>query len=317
MISLDEITVQIGDATLVQGVSAAVRPGRLTAVVGPNGAGKTTLLRVASGEMTPSSGSVHFDGQPLASLPAREQARRRAVLPQHSRLRSSFCVLEVVLMGRTPHVEGAESARDWAVAETALDVVGMADFAERSFPTLSGGEAQRVHLARALAQIWDAPDDGNRYLLLDEPTASLDLAHQHNVLRTARSLADAGTGVLAVLHDLNLAAQYADRVLILQGGRGVASGPPADVFTPESIHTVFGLPVCVLAHPTQSCPLIVPDGSATPEPPTSHGDGERARRSAGEAGNRRNGEAQNRRIGEPATEAGEPEIEQPEDRGAT
>jgi len=294
MISLDEITVQIGDATLVQNVSADIRPGWLTAVVGPNGAGKTTLLRVASGEMTPSSGTVCFDDRPLASLPAREQARRRAVLPQHSRLRSSFCALEVVLMGRTPHVEGAESARDWAIAEAALDVVGMGDFAERSFPTLSGGEAQRVHLARALAQIWDSPDEGNRYLLLDEPTASLDLAHQHNVLRTARSLTDAGTGVLAVLHDLNLAAQYADRVLLLQEGKGVASGAPADVFTPERIHRVFGLPVCVLAHPTQSCPLIVPDGSATPDAPTIHGDGERARRSASETGGRGNGETENR-----------------------
>ena len=298
MLILHDITVRIGDATLIQNVSADIRPGRLTAVVGPNGAGKTTLLRVASGEMTPSSGSVRFDDRPLASLPTREQARRRAVLPQHSRLRSSFCVLEVVLMGRTPHVEGAESSRDWAVAEAALDVVSMGDFAERSFPTLSGGEAQRVHLARALAQIWDSPDDGNRYLLLDEPTASLDLAHQHNVLHTARSLADAGTGVLAVLHDLNLAAQYADRVLLLQEGNGVASGPPAEVFTPEAIYRVFGLPVCVLAHPTQSCPLIVPDAGASPEAPTLHGDGDRVRRSAGETGDWRNGEAENRRVGE-------------------
>jgi iron complex transport system ATP-binding protein len=154
-----------------------------------------------------------------------------------------------------------------------------------------------VHLARALAQIWDSPDDGNRYLLLDEPTASLDLAHQHNVLRTARSLADAGTGVLAVLHDLNLAAQYADRVLLLQEGEGVASGPPAEVFTPDAIHRVFGLPVCVLAHPTQSCPLIVPDAGASPEA-TTRGDGEQARRSAGGTGDWRNGETGNRRIGE-------------------
>jgi iron complex transport system ATP-binding protein len=264
MISLDDIAVRMGDATLVQGVSAAVRPGRLTAVVGPNGAGKTTLLRVASGELAPSEGSVEMDGAPLDALSEREQARRRAVLPQQSQLHFAFSVLEVVLMGRTPHLDGAESPRDWAVAETALDAVGMSDFAERAFPTLSGGEAQRVHLARALAQIWDAPDAGHRYLLLDEPTASLDLAYQHDVLQTARALADDGTGVLAVLHDLNLAAQYADRVLVLRQGSAFAQGSPADVFTPSVIRDVFGIPVRILDHPAHPCPLIVPTAGESP-----------------------------------------------------
>jgi len=261
MITLDNITVRIGEATLIEGVTAEVRPGELTAVVGPNGAGKTTLLRVASGELVPLAGGVSLDGRPLSGLPEQEQARRRAVLPQTSRLHFSFSVLEVVLMGRTPHVQGREGPEDWAVAEDALEAVGMRDFVDRDFPTLSGGEQQRVHLARALAQVWTAPDEGNRYLLLDEPTASLDLAHQQNVLRTTRSLTGEGAGVLAILHDLNLAAQFADHVVVMAEGQVHAQGAPDAVFTPPCIHEVFGWPVCVLAHPTQSCPLIVPDGA--------------------------------------------------------
>jgi iron complex transport system ATP-binding protein len=259
MLDLANITVRIGAATLVERASATVRPGQFTAIVGPNGSGKTTLLRVASGELAPSAGTVHMDEQPLTALPPREQARRRAVLPQQSQLRFAFSVLEVVLMGRTPHLRGAETQRDWQIAEAALETVGMADFAERTFPTLSGGEQQRVQLARALAQIWTSPPHGNRYLLLDEPTSSLDLAHQHQVLKRAAALAADGVGVLAILHDLNLAAQYADTVVMLRRGCVHAQGPPAEVFTPDCIRAVFEWPVCVIAHPTQSCPLIVPD----------------------------------------------------------
>ena len=269
MIALHDITVQIGDATLVEDASAAIRPGALTAIIGPNGAGKTTLLRVASGELAPVAGTVRMDDRALDGLPPRQQARQRAVMPQQSQLHFAFSVLEVVLMGRTPHLQGGgETKRDWQIAEAALDAVDMAAFAERSFPTLSGGEQQRVHLARALAQIWSPPADGSRYLLLDEPTASLDLAHQHNVLQAARGLATDGVGVLAILHDLNLAAQYADHVVVMRQGRVHAQGAPDAVFTPTCIHDVFGWPVCVLDHPTQSCPLIVAEANAHATPAT-------------------------------------------------
>lgn len=263
MIALHNITVQIGDATLVHDAALEIVPGCLTAIVGPNGAGKTTLLRVATGEITPSTGSVTMEGRPLDAWAPREQARRRATLPQQSHLRFAFPVLEVVLMGRTPHLRGVESARDWAIAEAALNAVGLSDLSDRRFPTLSGGEQQRVHLARALAQIWTPPDDGHRYLLLDEPTASLDLAHQHQVLSIAADLAEQGVGVLAVLHDLNLAAQYADHVVMLNDGTVRADGPPHEVFTPAGIQSVFGCPVQVLDHPAQACPLIVSDRAAT------------------------------------------------------
>ena len=264
MLTLNHVTYRIGSKALLEGVMAEVRPSQVTAVVGANGAGKTTLLRIASGELAPSEGTAQMDGTPLHTLGAREQARRRAVLPQQSHLGFSFPVLDVVLMGRTPHLAGrAESARDGQIAHAALEAVGMAGFAERAYPTLSGGEQQRVHLARTLAQVWNEPDEEHpgkchRYLLLDEPTASLDLRHQHGVLAVARRFAADGAGVLAVLHDLNLAAQYADHVLVLRRGAVYAQGAPTRVLTPEVIRGAFGMDVLVQSHPRYDCPLVIP-----------------------------------------------------------
>ncbi|HHP7238487.1 heme ABC transporter ATP-binding protein [Longibacter sp.] len=259
MIDVGDVTVRIGEAVLLEDVTTSVRPGRVTVVIGPNGAGKTTLLRTASGTQVPSAGRVRMDNRALTAFTAHEQALRRAVLPQKVSLPFSFSVIDVVLMGRTPHVRGAtESESDLEIAFAALDRVAMTDFADRDYATLSGGEQQRVHLARALAQVWDPPDDGHRYLLLDEPTASLDLAHQHGVLSIAVALAAEGAGVLAVLHDLNLAAQYADHVVVMRKGSIAAQGPPDDVLTPPLIRDIFDVSVLVQPHPCHDCPLVVP-----------------------------------------------------------
>ena len=255
MLSLDAVTVRIGHATLLEGVTLDVRPGEVLAVVGANGAGKTTALRVLAGELRPHAGAARLDGAPLAALDGRALAVRRAVLPQASALPFDFAVLEVVLLGRTPHRAGRDA--DLEAAHRAMRTAGVAALADRRYPTLSGGEQQRVHLARALAQL-DAPGDGARYLLLDEPTSALDIAHQHAVLRTARQRAAAGDGVVAVLHDLNHAAQYADRVAVLAGGRLVACGPPRDVLTPDVVARAFGVAVVVTEHPCAACPLLVP-----------------------------------------------------------
>lgn len=198
-----------------------------------------------------------MNGRLLADWSLMERAQVRAVMPQDSTLSFPFTVLEVVLMGRTPHLKGAESLRDYQIARAALEAVDARHLEERLYPTLSGGERQRVQLARVLAQIWEETTE-DRYLRLDEPTSNLDLSHQHSTLSVARHFAHQGVGVLVVLHDLNLAAQYADCVLMLNKGKIINYGTPAEVFTRELIRETFGLQVMVGKHPTMECPLIIP-----------------------------------------------------------
>ena len=244
------ITVRRGGRALLDAASISLTPGRVTAVVGPNGAGKSTLLRVLSGELVPDAGSVAFAGRPLAAWPAAELARQRAVLPQESDLRFPFRVAEVVRLGRIPHPGGGDTLADHAIAADALTRVDLNPLADRLYPSLSGGEKQRVHLARALAQL--APADGNaappsRVLLLDEPTAALDLAHQHSVLALARKLASGeGVAVLAILHDLNLVLAYADDLVVLNHGRVAASGAVETTLTPDLVRAVFAVPARLL-----------------------------------------------------------------------
>ncbi|MEM0961942.1 MAG: heme ABC transporter ATP-binding protein [Bacteroidota bacterium] len=258
MLTLDQVSVRIGRATLLDGLSLAVEPGRVLAIVGPNGAGKTTALRLLAGEMRPTEGAVHLDRSPLASLDTNALAQRRAVLPQKSALAFGFTALDVVLLGRTPHRSTHRDNR--LAAARAMERAGVHHLASRRYPTLSGGEQQRVHLARTLAQLdgGDATAGADRYLLLDEPTSALDLAHQHTVLGVARQQAAAGVGVLTVLHDLNLAAQYADRIAVLAEGALVAIGSAEAVLTPAVIQQAFGISVLVMQNPCASCPLVVP-----------------------------------------------------------
>jgi iron complex transport system ATP-binding protein len=255
MLQLDKATVRIGSATLLDELSLGVSPGEVVAIVGPNGAGKTTSLRLLAGETEPTDGQVLLDGQPLSAAPIHELALRRGVLPQQSALGFGFSTLDVVLLGRTPH--GTRRHVDLEAAARAMRRAGVDHLAAQPYPTLSGGERQRVHLARVLAQLDGAPD-GDRYLLLDEPTSALDLAHQHAVLRVAQEEAATGTGVLAVLHDLNLAAQYADRIAVLAEGKLVALGTAESVLTPAIVQYAFGISVVVTQNPCVACPLIVP-----------------------------------------------------------
>lgn len=254
MLRLDHATVRIGASTLVDDLSLSIRPGEVVAIVGPNGAGKTTTLRLLAGESAPSDGRVLLDDQPLDAHEPGDLARRRAVLPQQSALAFGFSALDVVLLGRTPH--RTTRAADLDAAARAMELAGVLDLAAQRYPTLSGGEKQRVHLARTLAQLDGA--EGDRYLLLDEPTSALDLAHQHAVLRVAQRLASSGVGVLTVLHDLNLAAQYADRIAVLADGQLVALGSAESVLTPTIVQCAFGISVVVTQNPCAACPLVVP-----------------------------------------------------------
>lgn len=257
MIEARDIAVEIHARRILDDVSLTLSAGELLAVLGPNGAGKSTLRKVLCGDLEPSRGSVLMNDRNLSDWSLPERARVRAVLPQDSTLNFPFTVTEVVLMGRAPHIRGTESACDYEIARAALAAVDGAHLEGRLYPTLSGGERQRVHLARALAQIWEREQNRARYLFLDEPTANLDPAHQHKTLKIARRFADEGAGVLIILHDLNLAAQYADRVLFLKDGRATACGTPPEVFTPALIRETFDVEASLVAHPFAARPLIV------------------------------------------------------------
>ena len=217
-------------------------------MVGPNGAGKSTFLHALAGDGRMTSGEVCVEGRTLRRWKPAELARRRAVLPQHTMLAFPFTARQVVMMGRHPWA--SRPADDEAAVTEALRRAGVEDLADRSFPSLSGGEAALVCLARALAQ--ETP-----VLLVDEPTASLDVSHATQSMAVLRDLADAGRAVLCVVHDLNLAAAYADRVAVMAAGRLAAVGPPSVVLTAELLSAVYGYPLDVVPHPRRPCPLVL------------------------------------------------------------
>jgi iron complex transport system ATP-binding protein len=244
----------------VKPLSLSVKPGEVVGLLGPNGAGKSTLLKLLCGEWKASAGEVRINGMPLSALSARERARAIAVLPQSSHLTASFTAFEVAALGRTPH---PPSRHDPNIVRAALDTVEASHLAQRLYPKLSGGEQQKIQLARTLVQIWVAqnatPDARGRYLLLDEPTANLDPAEQQRCLQAVRRAAGAGIGVLAIMHDINLASQYADRIMLLKSGCVMGVGSPIDVLTSALIWDTFSFSVTVIRHPQLPIPLVVPE----------------------------------------------------------
>ncbi|QNN58514.1 heme ABC transporter ATP-binding protein [Diaphorobacter ruginosibacter] len=222
-------------------VTARIEPGRFTAILGPNGAGKSTLLSMLVGEREPQSGEVMLDGTPLARHGMDALAMRRAVMPQDCSVAFDFTALEVVELGRYPH-RAHPSREEAGIVRQAMELTGVEHLAHRSINTLSGGERARTHLARALAQVWEPCRDGSaRWLLLDEPTAALDLAHQHHSMALLRRLSEEqGVGVVAVVHDVNLAVRYAHDALLVGPGH-CTSGAVGEVLEPECIHRTWGV----------------------------------------------------------------------------
>ncbi|WP_328725060.1 heme ABC transporter ATP-binding protein [Streptomyces sp. NBC_00259] len=249
------LRVRLGQREVVAGVGLRVCAGEVVALVGPNGAGKSTLLSALGGDVAPAAGEVRVGGRPAPDWSAPELALRRAVLPQAATLSFPFPVEDVVRMGRAPWAGTAREDEDDAAVGAAMAATETAEFAARPFSALSGGERARVALARVLAQ--RAP-----LLLLDEPTAALDLRHQELVLRICHERAAAGDAVVVVLHDLGLAAAYADRVAVLRGGHLAAEGRPAEVLRDELLSDVYRQPVEVLPHPRTGTPLVLPKRDA-------------------------------------------------------
>ena len=254
-LSAKQLTLALSGIPLLQGVSVEIVPGQVHTVLGPNGAGKTSLLRVLVAELSADSGEVALNGQPIRQWSAGQRARMLAVLPQHSLLNFPFTGLEVVMLGRTPHDTGVVHDRD--IARKALKKVDGDYLCDRLYTRLSGGEKQRVHLARVLAQIWEPAAEGDRFLVLDEPTSSFDLAHQQLTLEIIVDLAKQGVGVLMVIHDLNLAARCADQMILMQCGHIVVAGTPDEILNAANIHRVFDVNVTIGRHPVSGTPLVI------------------------------------------------------------
>jgi iron complex transport system ATP-binding protein len=257
VISLEDVSVRFGRHLVVDRVSAEISRGEWVTLIGPNGAGKTTLLRAVMG-LVHAEGTILVGGEPVARLGRRELARRVALVPQIPVLPPAMTVTEYVALGRTPYISylATESRRDLAAVERALDRLELVELADRPLDSLSGGERQRAVLARALVQ--DAP-----VLLLDEPTSALEIGHQQQALELLDALrVDAGLTVVAAMHDLTLAGQYADRVLLVDQGRLVADGPPETVFTEERLGHHYGASVRVLRH--SGGIAVVPERRAGP-----------------------------------------------------
>ena len=260
-VSVEDLTVELGDATVLDGLSISVPSGSLVGLVGPNGAGKTTLLRTINATLVPDEGRVLVGEENVHALSSKAVARRVATVPQDTSVPFSFPVRRVVEMGRHPHRPRFGTDPDPGAVDRAMERTGVADLADRPIDAVSGGERQRVMVARALAQ--DAP-----VLVLDEPTASLDVNHQVATLDLVAGLVDEGRTALTAIHDLNLAARYCDAVAVLAEGRILAAGPPREVLTEDAVARAFDADAVVVDHPVTGSPLVTAlgeDGGSDPD----------------------------------------------------
>lgn len=251
------LTVELHSARLIDAVSLTLNAGEVLAVIGPNGAGKTSLVRALTGDLPLAKGEILFNGQPLPDYDLNHRARQLAMLSQQTTLNFPFQVADVVLLGRIPHASGRQQD-NYIVAE-ALAAVDMSDRSQRLYTWLSGGEKQRVQLARVMAQVWRAEDAPARLLILDEPTASLDVAHTRQLMRGVRQMAASGVGVIMIVHDFNIAARYADRMLVLKDGILEAQGTPREVMTETTMQRIFNVTTRVLLHPDSGRPMVFID----------------------------------------------------------
>ncbi|WP_367714856.1 heme ABC transporter ATP-binding protein [Nitratireductor sp. GISD-1A_MAKvit] len=257
-IEVKDLSVRLGRKEILHGLGLAVKPGSVTAIVGPNGSGKTTFLKAISGDVA-FSGDVTLNGRRLKALKPWQAAQHRAVLPQASALSFPYTVREVVKLGLLGGRSGASPDEQARLPERALARVDLDGFAGRYYQELSGGEQQRVQLARVLCQVWRPVLDGEpRYLLLDEPVSSLDIKHQLIIMGIAAEFAAAGGGVFAVMHDLNLTARFAHQVAMLHRGRLVARGAPDEVFNDALVSDVFECRIRVGAPPKGQRPYVLP-----------------------------------------------------------
>jgi iron complex transport system ATP-binding protein len=254
-LEIENITLDYGQRSVIRDLSFQLYPGELLGLVGPNGCGKTSVIKSLSRVLTPSSGRILLDGNELAGIPRHELARIIGVVPQNPSLPETFTVFEVVILGRNPHLGllSAESARDMAIVWQAMERAGIIPLAKRRIGELSGGEKQRVTIARVLAQ-------EPQVILMDEPTANLDIAQQMEILDLITGMCrEKNTAGLIAIHDLNVAAQYCTRIIMLKNGQIYAEGTASEVITTDNVREVFGAETTIYPHPENNLPMVLPN----------------------------------------------------------
>lgn len=258
MLQVENISYRIAPRLSLTDISFNVSAGEMLIILGANGAGKSTLLKIITGSLKMDSGALFLNKMPLRFWQSKELSTFTAVLQQQNQLQLPFSVYEVVMMGRYPHFKTREAKSDKEIVAEMLHKTGIYHLKSRNYLTLSGGEQQRVHLARVMAQISGEKNENPRYLFMDEPGNNLDIRHQHSTLKIAKDFAREGNCVIAVLHDLNLALQYADKVVMLKNGYMVGFGSPNETLTDKSISDVYDLPLSVFHHPGIIHPMVIP-----------------------------------------------------------
>ncbi len=257
MLKTENILYKIGKKQILNDISVEFLPGELNVILGPNGSGKSSFLKIFSGEINNYSGSVLYNGKNIVKEKKEILAKYRAVMSQQPELSFPLMVDEVVMMGRYPHFNFNPNKKDISICQEVIDRMNLASFKERNYLTLSGGEKQRVQFARVLAQIWEKPNGGIRYLFLDEPLTSLDINYQQEFLQIAREFTNNDTVLVAVIHDLNLATQYADNLFFLKEGGLVACGKPKEILNEALIKKVFDVQTTIINNPVTNNPLVI------------------------------------------------------------
>ncbi len=262
MLKTENIYYHIGKKLILNGINAQFDPGEFNMILGPNGSGKSTFLKIFSGELNGNEGSVFYGDQKISALKKETLAKYRAVMSQQPELSFPLMVEEVVMMGRYPHFSFSPNKKDEDICNQVMERMNLISFKERNYLTLSGGEKQRVQYARVLAQIWEKPTTGYRYLFLDEPLTSLDINYQQEFLQIAREFTNADTILIAVMHDINLAIQYADKLFFLKEGELIAHGKPKDILSAALIKQVFNVSTTIINNPVTNTPLVVYSNNA-------------------------------------------------------